>query len=72
MSSRGVAPVPSKEIVFSRAREIFGDPRKTWSWLTTPNHLLKDMPPKEIIDYGNVDDLNMVLDELARIDQGLF
>lgn len=62
----------NKEVVLSRAREIFGDPCKTWSWLTTTNHNLRDMSPKDLIEYGNVDDLNMVLAELNRIDQGLF
>lgn len=70
----GLARVPeiSKEAVLDYAREVFGDARKSFSWLTTPNQILDGMRPRDIIECGNYDDITRVFNELQRIDQGLF
>jgi len=58
--------------VYDAAREIFGDPSKTFSWLNTPNPFFKGLSPKDFVECGNAQDLELVIEELARIDQGLF
>lgn len=58
--------------VISYAREVFGNPRKAHSWLTTPNPTLHDMQPKDLLEWGSPDDVAEVFNELERIDQGLF
>jgi uncharacterized protein (DUF2384 family) len=75
MSSRPVVSVPAaptKESVYDDAREVFGDPSKTFSWLNTPNPFFKGLCPKDFVECGNAQDLELVIEELARIDQGLF
>ena len=62
----------SLRAVISYAREVFGDPGRAYSWMNTPNPMLKDMRPRDYIEYGNAEDLDLVLDELGRIDQGAF
>jgi uncharacterized protein (DUF2384 family) len=72
MSSLKVSQVPTKELVYNHAREIFGEPKKTYSWMTTPNPFFQGMRPKDFIECGTVEDLQSVIDELDRIDQGIF
>jgi uncharacterized protein (DUF2384 family) len=72
MSSRETLPIPTKETVYSQAREVFGDASKAYSWMNTPNHAFKGMCPKDFIEYGNADDIRLAIEELARIDQGVF
>ncbi len=72
MSSREVSQVPSKESVIQYMREVFGDPRKVYSWLNTPNRTFGGMRPKDFIECSPPEDLQQVMDELARIDQGIY
>jgi uncharacterized protein (DUF2384 family) len=72
MSTREPSQIPTKDTVYNYAREIFGEPRKVYSWMNTPNALLKGMRPKDFIEYSNGDDLLKVMEELGRVDQGLF
>lgn len=72
MSSRQVSPAPTKEFVYQQAREVFGTVEKVYSWMNTPNPCLRGMRPVDFIDYGSEKDLNLVIDELGRIDQGIF
>ena len=72
MSSRETSPLPTKEAVYNYAREVFGDPGKAYSWMNTPNQFLRDMRPKDFIEYGTSEDIQLVLTELSRIDQGVF
>ena len=72
MSSRQISHPTTKELVLNHARETFGEPRKVYSWMTTPNSLLGGMRPKDFIEFGSSDDLQKIMDELDRIDQGLY
>jgi uncharacterized protein (DUF2384 family) len=72
MSTRQPNPSLTKETVYSFAREIFGNPRKVYSWMDTPNILLGNMRPKDFLEHANTEDLQLVYDELSRIDQGVF
>ena len=42
-------PHAQKDDILAYAREIFGDPQKTHSWLTTPNPVFRGMRPKDLI-----------------------
>ena len=72
MSGRETSPVLDKKYVQDHAREIFGDPRKTYSWMNTPNPVFKGMRPKDFIECSLPEDLQLIVDELDRIDQGVF
>jgi RES domain-containing protein len=72
MSSRQVSPAATKEFIYQRAREVFGTVDKVYSWMNTSNPCLKGMRPVDFIDYGSEQDLKLVIDELGRIDQGIF
>jgi uncharacterized protein (DUF2384 family) len=72
MSSMETSQTPTKEFVNNHAREIFGEPRKAYSWMNTPNAILNGMRPKDFIEHSTPEDLQLVIDELDRIDQGLF
>jgi len=65
-------PEIGKEQVLNYAREVFGDPRKTFSWLNTPNQVFHGMRPKDLLDLGESHDIDNVFNELQRIDHGLF
>ncbi len=65
-------PHAQKDDILAYAREIFGDPQKTHSWLTTPNPVFRGMRPKDLIAIGDSIDLSDVCDELGRIDHGVF
>ena len=71
-SSSVLVREPSKDSVYSHAREVFGDPRKVYSWMTAPNPFFRGLCPKDFIECGSVEDLAIVMEELNRIDQGLF
>lgn len=72
MSSMETSQAPTKELVNNYAREVFGEPRKAHSWMNTPNFIFKGMRPKDFIEYSTPADLQLIMDELARVDQGLF
>ena len=72
MSTREPSQIPTKSTVYDYAREVFGEPGKVHSWMNTPNALLKGMCPKDFIEYSNAEDLLLVMEELGRVDQGLF
>jgi uncharacterized protein (DUF2384 family) len=72
MSSIDTSQALTKDVINNYAREVFGEPKKVHSWMTTPNTFLKGMRPKDFIEYATQDDLQLVMDELGRIDQGLF
>jgi uncharacterized protein (DUF2384 family) len=72
MSSRETSPIVDKAFVYSHAREIFGDPKRTYSWMNTPNRAFNGMRPKDFIECGTLEDLKLIVDELDRIDQGVF
>jgi len=72
MSSRETSPIVDKASIYKQAREIFGDPKKTYSWMNTPNRILKGICPKDLIECGNEQDLQSIVEELNRIDQGTF
>lgn len=64
--------LPTKDTVIQRAREVLGEPRKVYSWMNTPNSFLDGMRPRDFIEFGSPDDLQKIMDELDRIDQGIF
>lgn len=72
MSSMKNSPVVDKKSLYRHARDTFGNPKKTHSWLETPNSALKGMKPKDFIESGIEEDWLLVEEELDRIDQGLF
>ena len=72
MSSRETLPALTKETIHNYARQVFGNPRKAYSWMDTPNKTFRGMRPKDFIEYANTEDLQLVYDELSRIDHGLF
>ncbi len=72
MSSREISHPPTKELIRNHAREIFGEPRKVYSWMNMPNSFFDGMRPADFIEFAAPDDLQRVLDELNRIDQGIF
>lgn len=72
MSSREFSHKPTKEGILNHAREIFGAPRKVQSWMDTPNPFFDGMRPKDFIAYGSPEDLQKIMDELDRIDQGVY
>ena len=51
-------------------QDVFDSNEKFYSWLNTPNYALGNMKPVELLkdSYGK----EMVLNELNRIDQGIF
>jgi uncharacterized protein (DUF2384 family) len=72
MSAKETSPAPTKDSVYRKAREVFGTPSKAHSWMTTENPIMGGMRPVDFIQYGIDEDLSLVLDELDRIDQGIF
>jgi uncharacterized protein (DUF2384 family) len=72
MSSREVAPALSKDVVLQHARDTFGEPKKVYSWMNTPNSMFSGMRPKDLLEYATPEDLCALIDELDRIDQGIF
>lgn len=72
MSARETSPIINKGYIYAHAREIFGNPKKMQSWMNTPKSVFKGMKPKDFIEYGSDKDLQLIVDELDRIDQGVF
>ena len=72
MSTRELSPTPTKEIVYQKAREVFGSTQKAYSWMNTPNQFFEGMRPVDFIEYGGEQQLTLTMDELARIEQGIF
>jgi len=56
--------------LFSKGKSIFGNPDKFFSWLKSPSAPLSGDTPLSLLDssFG----LELVLDELTRIDHGIF
>lgn len=65
-------PQLTREVILDYAREVFSDPPKVYSWLTTPNQAFNGMRPRDLIDMGAAEDLLDLYEELGRIDNGLF
>lgn len=68
-------PIHSEKIielaeVTQLGEEVFGSQEKLYNWLNRPNHALGNMPPIELLkdSYGK----ELVVQELNRIDQGIF
>jgi len=56
--------------VTAKGQDVFDSNEKFYNWLNTPSHALGNMKPAELLkdSYGK----EMVLNELNRIDQGIF
>lgn len=72
MSSRETSAAPTKDLIHQKARQVFGKAAKVHSWMTTPNPIFEGMRPEDFINYGSEQDLSLVMDELERIEQGIF
>ncbi|MBI2355327.1 MAG: DUF2384 domain-containing protein [Deltaproteobacteria bacterium] len=56
--------------VYRRCREVFRDDKKVSVWLKTPNYALGGVAPTALLD--TIPGIEMVLDELGRIEHGIF
>lgn len=56
--------------VYARAVEVFGDRNKAVAWLKYPNHALGGVTPLSCLD--NFSGIEIVLDELGRIEYGVY
>lgn len=56
--------------VYARCIEIFGDESKALRWLETPNFVLGNQRPLEMLD--NEEGTQLVLNLLGRIEHGVF
>ena len=56
--------------VYCRALEVFQDEVKATVWLKSPNYALGDVSPNALLD--TIPGIELVLDELGRIEQGVF
>jgi len=56
--------------VYRRCREVFGDDAKVSVWLKSPCYALGGVPPTSLLD--TIPGIALVLDELGRIEQGIF
>lgn len=56
--------------VYRRCREVFREDKKVSVWLKTPNYALGGVAPTALFD--TTPGIGMVLDELGRIEQGIF
>jgi uncharacterized protein (DUF2384 family) len=72
MSSREISLTPTKETVYKKARDVFGRPDKVYSWMNAPNQFFEGMRPVDFIEYASEQELGRVMDELGRIEQGIF
>ncbi len=55
--------------VIYRGREVFGDSDTFFRWLARPSRALSNQPPESLFD--SIIGLDMVLDELGRIEHGV-
>jgi uncharacterized protein (DUF2384 family) len=72
MSGSEASPILSKDAIYAHAPKIFGSPKKLHSWMNTPNRVFQGMKPKDFIEIVSDQNLQLVADELDRIDQGVF
>jgi putative toxin-antitoxin system antitoxin component (TIGR02293 family) len=56
--------------VYCRCNEVFKDEEKASVWLRIPNYALGNVPPMSLFD--TTPGIEMVLDELGRIEHGVF
>lgn len=71
MKSKTANMAKSKmRVVEQRAIEIFGSREKALRWLDTPNSALGNQIPTELIE--TTDGYVIVMDELGRIEHGIF
>jgi putative toxin-antitoxin system antitoxin component (TIGR02293 family) len=56
--------------VYCRCEEVFMDAEKAAAWLNAPNYALGDVTPASLLD--TITGINMVLNELGRIEHGVF
>jgi len=63
---------PSREIVWSRAVEIFGGDQLARKWMETSLPVLDGQTPQQYADSGDAEKQREVLMILTRIDYGMF
>jgi len=63
---------PSREIIWSRAVEVFGGEELARKWMETPLPVLEQQAPRQYADSGDAAKLREVLMILTRIDYGMF
>ena len=56
--------------VYLRAKEVFQSESKATIWLKSPNYVLGDIAPTTLLD--TIPGIELVLDELGRIEHGIF
>jgi putative toxin-antitoxin system antitoxin component (TIGR02293 family) len=56
--------------VYCRCRDVFRDDKKVSDWLKAPNYALGNIPPISLLD--TIPGMEVVLDELGRIEHGVF
>ena len=56
--------------VYCRTLEVFQDEAQAAVWLKSPNYALGDISPTMLLD--TIPGIELVLDELGRIEQGVF
>ena len=56
--------------IFEEATRVLGDERRAAGWLSDPNPMFYDAPPLNFLDSDG--GTQAVMDELGRIDYGLF
>jgi putative toxin-antitoxin system antitoxin component (TIGR02293 family) len=56
--------------VYCRCRDVFRDEKKVSVWLKTPNYALGNVSPVSLLD--TIPGMEIVLDELGRIEHGVF
>jgi uncharacterized protein (DUF2384 family) len=63
---------PSREIIWSRAVEIFGGDELARKWMETSLPILGQQTPQQYADSGDAAKQREVLMILTRIDYGMF
>jgi uncharacterized protein (DUF2384 family) len=63
---------PSREIIWSRAVEIFGGDELAKKWMETGLPILEQHTPQQYADSGDIAKQREVLMILTRIDYGMF
>jgi uncharacterized protein (DUF2384 family) len=63
---------PTASAVWEQALEVFGDHARALSWMETPRGVLDGCSPREWVASGDVTQLRRILEELVRIDYGMF
>ncbi|MFN0036781.1 MAG: antitoxin Xre/MbcA/ParS toxin-binding domain-containing protein [Saprospiraceae bacterium] len=74
-NDKGISPLHS-DLIFQiallaqKGREVFGSDEKFSRWANRPNAILQGQKPKELLDttFG----INLVRDEIGRIEHGIF